>query len=135
METSLDQLKFLDQATSPNNRDYYNVSVLHTTPWINITSPTYLFTDDTREMLLWTDKTQRTIQWMDMSKKFLYNTSSGVVHDYHTLFHLPVYTDLGIDEQKDTPIGLVIDKGMNEPEWGQYLDCHGNGRCKGLSGT
>jgi hypothetical protein len=105
---------------------------------MSFSSPTYLFTDDTRDVLLWTDSTLRTINWLDMKRNYLQNVSSGYIYDYNTPDHPEIY---GIsqaflwDEQFDSPVGIALDKGMKPPEWGQYLDCYGNGRCKGLSGN
>lgn len=104
---------------------------------MNLSTPTYLFTDDTRDVLLWTDPALRTINWMDMRRNYLQNVSSGIIWDYHWRDHPEIYTISAAflwDEQEDTPIGIAVDKGMQPPEWGQYLECHGNGRCKGLSG-
>jgi hypothetical protein len=33
------------------------------------------------------------------------------------------------------PVGLVLDRGLGAPQWGDYLDCYGHGRCTGLSGN
>ena len=33
------------------------------------------------------------------------------------------------------PVGLVLDRGLGAPQWGDYLDCYGHGRCAGLSGN
>ena len=35
----------------------------------------------------------------------------------------------------DVPVGLLIDRGLGAPQWGDYLDCYGNGRCTGLEGN
>jgi hypothetical protein len=105
---------------------------------MNFSTPTYLFTDDTRDVLLWTDPGLRKIHWMDMKRNSLQNASSGTIWDYQTRDHLEVYSvalPFQWDEQDDSPVGIAIDKGMHEPEWGQYLDCHGNGRCTGLAGN
>ena len=74
---------------------------------------------------------------MDMKKNNLQNTSSGTIYDFKILNHLKVYLSppFDFDEQLDVPYGIAIDKGMQNPEWGQYLECYGNGRCLGLSGN
>lgn len=98
----------------------------------------YLFIDDTRDVLLWTDPDIFKVGWMDITNRSLETATSGTVYDFEEDFLLPIY-HLGenflMTETYERPVGIVLDKGMNEPGWGNYLDCFGNGRCSGKEGV
>lgn len=104
---------------------------------MKISSSNFLFMDDTRDVLIWSDENLGKIHWMDMKRNYLQNVSSGVIYDFTAIEHRKVYLlpPFGYQEQFDVPYGLAIDKGMHNPEWGQYLECYGHGRCLGLSGN
>jgi len=135
--TNLDLPNYLD-VVEEEDRDYYNVSVLLETTWVNLSEPTYLFIDDTRDVLLWTDPALFSIKWMDMTQNSLGNRTSGTVYNFEEDFEYRIYhTDENFlwTEEYGRPLGIVLDKGMDQPKWGNYLDCYGNGRCTGLTGN
>ena len=132
-----DYIPTFDYQNYTDDRDYKNVTVVVETNWLNFSTPTYLFLDDTREVMIWTDPEIFQVGWIDIRNRTLANATSGILHSFDVDY---LYTIYHIDENflqtesYERPVGIVIDKGMNTPGFGNYLDCFGNGRCTGLTG-
>lgn len=101
----------------------------------------YLQIDDFRNALLWTDTDLRRIKYY----QFIENKTYSGVSKY-TVFGdvwvperskelLTVVEQGYLGDEPKIPVGLVIDTGANEPEFGEYAECYGNGRCLGLAGN
>ena len=108
---------------------------------IRMETPLYLQIDDFRNALLWTDTSLRRIKYY----QFIENKTYSGVSTY-TVFgdvwvpkdskELKLVIEQGyLGDEPKIPVGLVIDTGNNEPEFGEYVECHGNGRCLGLAGV
>lgn len=104
-------------------------------------TPAYLQMDDFRNTLLWTDTSLRRIKYY----QFIENKTYSGVSTY-TVFgnawipegakELKIVHQQGyLGDEPKIPVGIVIDTGGNEPEFGEYVECYGNGRCLGLQGN
>lgn len=94
--------------------------------------------DDTRDILLWTDPDLYEVGWWDITNRSLGNKTSGTVYNFKENFLYEIYRtgeNFLKTEEYERPVGIVLDKGMQNPRWANYLDCFGNGRCTGLEGN
>jgi hypothetical protein len=102
--------------------------------------PLYLQIDDVRNALLWTDTSLRRIKYYQFIEAEFYTDEStytvfGEVWTPELAKELFVTAEQGyLGAEPKIPVGIVIDTGASEPEFGEYVDCYGNGRCLGLEG-
>ncbi len=88
-------------------------------------NPQYLLIDEQSTQLLWSDKGLNRVKYAiyKMDTEFTSN-DIGIIYAPLKRMNLdPAY-----------PLGLAFDYALSSPTFGNFLECHGHGRCLGLDG-
>jgi hypothetical protein len=112
---------------------------------LQFNTPMYLQLDDTRNALLWTDIGLRRMKFFQYVENQTYSGDSWYTNygDVYVPWRSKeLYATQSDDrfklnwegDEPKIPVGMVIDSGQGEPQWGEYSYCHGNGVCLGLAG-
>jgi hypothetical protein len=90
-------------------------------------SPKYLTLDEWSHLILWSDTQTQRVDFARYIAEALDRFAPGVAYKPFPIKGQP--------RQPEYPVGLVFDRGMGQPTFGPYLDCHGHGRCLGKAGN
>lgn len=125
----------LDFPISFNNQTQSGIDqflgMLHTrvvvSHWqIPMGNPRYLSLDEQTFLVFWSDIDLKSIGFARYIRVFkdLFNPGTAFQALEANGVSLPLFAT-----------GMVFDRGFGRPEWGNYIDCYGNGRCMGLEGN
>jgi len=133
--TNLDAPIFYNNLTTDDDQvqGYQTTRIIASTYSLNISSPRFLAVDEMNQLLLWSDTaySKRTVGFARYKKLTIaYDSQApGIALKYTSA------VKRSTPNVFDYPVGLLIDRGLGPPQWGNYLDCYGNGKCTGLSGN
>ena len=104
-----------------SNENYFTTRIITKNSEKAMDSPRYLVIDDWASLVLWSDYGGKKISYDR------YRTLADDLYSPGTAFTLR-------DGHQYYPVGMAIDRGLGTPRWSNYLECYGNGLCKGLEG-
>lgn len=91
--------------------------------------PEYLLLDDWNNLIFWSD-----IEFYQVGY-----ARYRILTKFDQLF--PTFVAYDAPPSRNRPnvasnyaVGMMIDRGYGTPQWGNYLECYGHGRCLGLEG-
>jgi hypothetical protein len=142
---NLDYPVIYPNSTAKTFENYFRGRFITTTTRKAMSQPKYLALDDWAYLVLWSDYSLMQVTCTLISKPRVYIDVVHVVfvvlqisYDrYRTIaddLYSPGTAFGGRDGHYYQPVGLAVDRALGIPQWSNYLECYGNGRCEGIDG-
>jgi hypothetical protein len=107
-------------------KGFYDAHVVQSYRQQDIGMARYLALDDNISVVLWSDISLKKINFVTYSSAYFHSYEQGVAY--------AALSEEGKPYQPYYPVGIVLDVGLGPPEWGDYLNCYGHGRCLNYTG-
>lgn len=107
----------------------YKPRVVVSTYQVEFGSPRYLLVDDWNYLLMWSDVALEKVAYARFKSLTLFDELVPYRTGYQSL-----RSDIKPGDLDSFVVGMALDRGLGTPQWGNYLECYGNGRCLGVAG-
>lgn len=108
--------------------DWYSFHSVVTSLQILIEDPKYLALDSWNNLVLWSDFKMQEVNFDRIFEVALDFSTPGIGYASSRIQGIASNITFA-------PVGVIIDRGLGSPQWGDYLDCFGHGQCLGYSGN